>query len=103
MSWVGVILSLFGMWQFVAPPEPRRSPTWGWGPFRSNWVSICSAHFNHDPNCRTCQAGSWRNVSWAFVDHCLFKVSPRAWRYLHNDVARWFNRWNQRRFTTLDG
>jgi hypothetical protein len=97
MSWVGVILSLFGLWRFVSPYERMCNPTRGWGPFRSVWVSICSMHFRYDPTCHMCQSGSWRNLTVGFFDRLLFKVSPKAWKYLHTDVARWLNRNTLRR------
>jgi hypothetical protein len=33
----------------------------GWGPFRCEWYSICSAHSICRDDCSRCQAGHWVN------------------------------------------
>jgi hypothetical protein len=41
--------------------------TKGWGPWRYDWYSICSAPYGHDKFCIRCQAGSWHNVWWTEI------------------------------------
>lgn len=72
-----------------APPAtraPSRADTRGWGPWRQDWYSICSAHQHGGPedDCRLCRAGKWRNRWRHFLGHCVYKISPRLWRWWAN-------------------
>lgn len=59
-------------------------PTIGWGPFRYQWYSICSGHYNFDADCDRCIAGSWSNC-WAHkVGHFVYENEPEVWRWWVN-------------------
>lgn len=46
---------------------------------RSRWYSICSAHQNHDPECKLCQIGDWRNENKLKISSLVYKISPKIW------------------------
>jgi hypothetical protein len=56
----------------------------GWGPWKKEWYSICSAHHDVKPNCPRCMVGGYRNVWKTKFGHLVFKVSPRFWRWWVN-------------------
>jgi hypothetical protein len=58
----------------------------GWGPWRQEWYSICSAHQNGGPDdeCQLCRAGLWRNCWRQFFGHIVYKRWPRLWRWWAN-------------------
>ena len=66
-----------------AEPLPT---TRGWGPWRRDWYSICSAHQNGGPDdeCSRCRAGLWRNRWMHALGHVVYKLSPRLWRWWVN-------------------
>lgn len=51
---------------------------WLW---RKEWYSICSCHFQHEPDCHMCQSGTWINVHTRMVDHWFFVHFQRLWIY----------------------
>lgn len=57
----------------------------GWGPWKRQWYSICSAHRGYRRGCPECNGGRWVNVWGKRWNAFLFRSSPRLWRY-------WFNR-----------
>lgn len=66
-----------------------RGRTVGWGPWRKDWASICSAHRDGMPGCRLCFTGYYSN-RWAHkVGHYFYRHHYRLWH-------RWVNRPNSR-------
>jgi len=57
----------------------------GWGPWRENWVSICSRHASYDSTCDLCVKGTWDNHWEWLVSSTFFKLTPRLWVW-------WINR-----------
>lgn len=58
--------------------------TRGWGPWRAEWYSICSAHQRYDKGCERCEAGSWVNTWGLAVSHFVFRYWPRLWLWWAN-------------------
>jgi hypothetical protein len=58
------------------------NPTWGWGPFRYDWYSICSKMYN--PDCKTCKAGRWVHKWTKEVDSFIYRRHYRLWFWWHN-------------------
>lgn len=60
----------------MRPPKLSR----GWGPWRENYYSICSAHhiFVHD--CPRCEVGTWYNAWLGKVSNLAYRISPHLWR-----------------------
>lgn len=58
--------------------------TKGWGPFRSDWYSICSAHYEYNDSCRMCQAGGWINTWKQKFETIIFKHNPELWMWWAN-------------------
>lgn len=56
----------------------------GWGPWKSEWYSICSTHYYYIDTCHMCTCGRWINTWWHFLGHIVYKVSPDFWRYIVN-------------------
>lgn len=54
---------------------------WWW---RREWYSICSAHQSYDPNCATCQYGSWQNLWLLKCSYFFFWLCPPLWRWWAN-------------------
>lgn len=52
--------------------------------WKCEWYSICSMHYNHDPNCNMCTTGHWVNTWKHVVSGALYKVWPFLWRFLVN-------------------
>ncbi|RYD63967.1 MAG: hypothetical protein EOP83_10910 [Verrucomicrobiaceae bacterium] len=88
MSYLAAIGVIAGLWQFFTPNIAARSPWIGWGPWRSDWISICSSHYYHKHDCSRCRSGTWRNVTVGAIDHAIYVTYKPLWLYLHNDVAR---------------
>jgi hypothetical protein len=59
-------------------------PTVGWGPFRCQWYSFCSAHQRFDVSCSRCRAGSWHNCWSHEVGHFIYENDPTLWRWWAN-------------------
>lgn len=55
-----------------------------WGPFRQEWYSICSTHWNPKPGCPRCECGQWVNVHGQKVGHAFYKRWPKLWRLWAN-------------------
>lgn len=80
----------------------RRSPSTGWGPWRRDWISICSMHYIHDPSCSTCMTGQYRNRWAGHMSRFVYRHWPHLWRYWAN--RRWLNphsRWLESVFPNL--
>jgi len=60
------------------------SRTRGWGPFKENWVSICSMHYEYQSTCELCRAGYWHNNLRWWLGHQVYKYTPRLWRWWVN-------------------
>ena len=56
----------------------------GRGPFRAEWYSICSRHYDYDPDCNLCQCGSWHNVWARMIDHQIYNHAYWLWHWWHN-------------------
>lgn len=65
--------------------------TRGWGLWRAEWYSLCSAHRNSSPDstCENCRAGHWVNVYGHNIDSFVYRHWPDFWRWKAN--RRWFN------------
>ena len=61
--------------------------TKGWGPWRYEWYSLCSAHRDSIITCRMCTAGSWENVWRTKMSQFVFAVAPDLWRWWVNRPA----------------
>lgn len=56
----------------------------GWGPFRYNWVSICSKHQSFNEDCNLCQTGSWSNNWKMNISEIVYNLAPNFWRWWIN-------------------
>ena len=52
--------------------------------FLHRWVSICSAHQEHQEDCSMCDAGNWQFIPAMWISSLFFMVSPRLWRWWMN-------------------
>ena len=52
--------------------------------WRKEWYSICSAHIEPDPICRSCHHGSYVNVWGNAISRFVFWLCPSAWRWWAN-------------------
>jgi len=68
--------------------EKYNGQTLGWGPWRKDWYSICSAHRNYDSECHLCAAGHYCNKWKLFLWHIVFKISPKLWQWWANQPNR---------------
>lgn len=57
----------------------------GWGPWKYEWYSICSAHIIHNTQCHMCNAGSWINCYQHKIENYIFKKNPNLWIRWAND------------------
>ena len=48
---------------------------------KERWVSFCSAHQTYNKECRTCNAGIWRNVWMMNISSFVYKKSPTLWKW----------------------
>lgn len=73
--------------------------TKGWGPWRYNWFSICSMHYEFSHECKLCKTGSWTN-HWKWkVGGWIYKIFPGLWRWWVNLK---FNKWRIFRFEKFE-
>ena len=56
----------------------------GWGPWKYEWYSICSAHHSREEKCSMCQAGYWVNCWIHYIDSLIYKYFKSFWLYWHN-------------------
>jgi hypothetical protein len=56
----------------------------GFGPFRREWYSICSAHRNDDPGCKMCQTGRWVNVWRLWCSQVIYRMHKPTWIWWAN-------------------
>lgn len=70
------------------PPltNPEGLDSRSWGPFRQEWYSACSRHRARDDSCVACGYGRWVNVCLHAVSLGLYRVAPRAWRWIAKQV-----------------
>jgi hypothetical protein len=61
--------------------------TKGWGPWKQEWYSVCSAHLNYDSTCPRCLCGAWAFVWKVHVNNLTFKFFPKLWIW-------WINKTN---------
>lgn len=52
---------------YGSPKDNLKIGTKGWGPWRYDFYSICSAPYGHDKDCPRCAAGNWYNVWWDWI------------------------------------
>jgi len=52
--------------------------------WKYKWYSICSMHYNHDPNCNMCNCGTWTNVWTHAIGSVIYKLFPSLWRWYMN-------------------
>lgn len=71
----------------MSKQRPRKRRTRGWWLFKEQWSSICSRHYEYNPNCHLCNAGDWTNVPALWFSSLVFKLCPSLWRW-------WVNRPN---------
>lgn len=74
----------------------RRLSARGWGPWRREWYSICSAHSVDADRCPRCAVGVWKNAWAVALGHCVYKAFPRLWRWWANRRNRWVDQRRQR-------
>ena len=51
---------------------------------RQEFYSLCSMHYNSDPNCDLCNTGHWFYVHRQRAGHIIFKLCPGLWRLFAN-------------------
>ncbi len=64
--------------------------SFGWGPFRNEWFSFCSIHFELTPDCTACHSGYYVNCWWNVVDRMFYAVAPGIWRWWANLETDWW-------------
>lgn len=70
---------------YYAPIWKRqKSKRRGWGPWRQDFYSFCSAHRDEQPDCNVCQVGTWTNHWGHLMGRLFFKISPRLWQWWVN-------------------
>ncbi len=52
--------------------------------FLHRWFSICSAHHEHNDDCTVCDTGSWVFMPTYWLEHMLWKLSPKLWMWWSN-------------------
>lgn len=57
--------------------------------WKERYFSICSAHYEHKDDCKTCNTGTWTNVWKWKMGGVIFKVMPKVWIW-------WMNRPNSK-------
>lgn len=58
--------------------------TKGWGPWRSDWYSLCSAHQQLNNNCYLCSAGYWQNRYMQKFSGAVYIICPKLWIWWAN-------------------
>lgn len=58
--------------------------TRGWGPWRSDFYSLCSRHRDGREDCPTCNAGQWVNRIVHRIDALIYRHLPKFWLWWHN-------------------
>lgn len=71
------------------------------GPFRQEWLSLCSQHMHHEPTCELCQAGEWHNRQIRRLDHWIHKCAYPIWFWWHNRPNSRTNRFLRQYFPKL--
>lgn len=61
-----------------------RLPSRGEGLDRQEFYSLCSMHYDSDPNCHMCNTGHWYYVNRRKAWHIIFKLCPGLWRLFAN-------------------
>lgn len=61
--------------------------TKGWGPWRYEWYSICSMHWQNIDSCGMCNAGAWQNAWRVKFGQIVFALAPDLWRWWANRPA----------------
>lgn len=56
----------------------------GWGPWREDWYSICSAHRKTRDDCIACHCGTWVNAWGAAIGRVFYRATPRLWQWWAN-------------------
>ena len=59
--------------------------TKGWGPWKYEWYSVCSAHQNPHDNCVCCQAGDWQNSYKQYIISYIYERNYNIWFKWAND------------------
>lgn len=52
--------------------------------WKSEWYSICSMHYEHNPLCDMCTTGHWRNVWIGRFSSIVYKIAPGFWVWFVN-------------------
>jgi len=73
---------------------PRKKTVRGKFFWKYEWYSICSVHYNHDPNCNMCTTGHWVNVWGHFFSGIVYKICPPIWRFFINLPPKKKNFWD---------
>lgn len=63
----------------------------GWGPWREQWFSVCSAH-QIPSDCPRCRVGSYRNIGAVGFSQLLCKFAYPVWFWTNNPHLRWRDR-----------
>jgi hypothetical protein len=59
-------------------------PSKGWGPWRREFYSLCSAHQEAREGCPRCASGTWANAWASAISRAGYKVTPRFWLLMSN-------------------
>ena len=61
----------------------------GWGPWRKDWISVCSAHHGTEVGCLACMTGNYHNRWASKAERFLASHAYWLWHW-------WVNRPNSR-------
>jgi hypothetical protein len=66
-------------------------PVIGWGLWKKEWLSYCSAHHVWNEGCPICQMGCWHSIAAMKVGIWLYRMSPLVSNMWDNrgNVVRW--------------
>jgi hypothetical protein len=75
--------------RFVKTENGLPPKTIGWGPFKSDWYSICSIHGHPKDGCNMCMTGSYCNRLLNKVGHFFHKHAYPLWFMWANKTFKW--------------
>lgn len=56
----------------------------GWGLWRRDWYSICSAHQESQEDCDLCMSGSYVWYITHLINSLIYKLCPNLWIWWSN-------------------
>lgn len=75
--------------------------TRGWGPWRQDWYSICSAHMKPQTDCPNCQAGQWINTWNHALGGIVYRLHKPTWLWWANRPNSKTKRFLRKHFPNL--